>query len=148
MSAITVTAATFVPSLPVDGGVRVTNSDGTPTLSLEAFAAGQVAYKGVLGTYGLATCTGISPLCVPVGFFENSGGAGQVCSIVSSDPGCTIGNAPLTIGKVYILGATPGAVHPNADETTSWKKSVVGMCTTATNKLSIFLSPAPSSAMA
>lgn len=146
MAAITITAATFIASDP-STAIRVTNNDGSPTRSLEAFAAGQVAYKGALGTYGLATCTGISPLCEPVGFFENSGGTGQVCSIVSKDPAAIIGNAPMTIGKVYVLGATPGAVNPNSDETTGWKKTVLGVAM-STSVLSISLSPVPSPAMA
>lgn len=144
MAQTTITAATFVPSA---NAVLVVNGDGTPTRSLEAFAAGQPAYLGALGTYGLATSTGISPLCNPVGFFGNSGGTGQICNIIASDPACAVGNSPLTIGKVYILGATPGAVHPNADETTGWKKTVLGVAMAA-NVLAISLSPTPSPAMA
>lgn len=145
MAAISITATAVIPS---SGAVRLTNTDGTPTKAYEAVTAGQVLYARTVSTegYGLATCTGVTPLCHPVGIAANNAAAGQVVDIIKSDPLLTI-NAALTIGKVYILGAAAGAVHANVDETTNWKKSTLGIALSTTT-WSFEISPIESPAMA
>lgn len=145
MAAISITASAVIPSA---NAVRMTNNDGTPTKAYEAITAGQIVYARTVTTegYGLATCTGATPLCHPVGVACNNAAAGQAVDIVKSDPLLTI-NAVLTIGKVYVLGATAGAINPNVDETTNWKKSTLGIALSTTT-MSLDISPIESPAMA
>lgn len=147
MAALVITASAVIPSA-YPTSTRISNADGSPTKAYEAVTAGQVAYARTVAAegYGLATCTGATPLCRPVGIFCSNAAAGQVVDIVASDPSLTM-NAVLVIGKVYILGAAPGAIHLNSEETTGWKKTVLGIALSTTT-MSLSISPVESPAMA
>lgn len=130
MAAITVTAANVLASA---NAVRVTNPDGTPTrfTASGTFTAGKLACQLADGTFDLCDADGATPLYTPVGIFENSGSANQVCSIVKKDPLFKTG-ATMTVGNILIAGGTAGAINPSADATTPWHITVVGVVMTTT----------------
>lgn len=128
MAAISITANSVIPSVDAE---YVTNSDDSPTLSHEAFTAGQTAYIYTDGTFGLSSSTGATVTNTSVGMFVNSGGAGQVCSIVKKDPNLIIGGTVI-LGKIYINGAVAGTIVPSADATTSWHVQYLGMAISGT----------------
>lgn len=138
MATIAITAANVKPSASAFV-TRVKRNDGTPTVAHEAVAQGQTAYVFGDGTYGLADANAASPACNCVGIFENAAAAGQVCSIISSDPALVIGGA-LTLGKVLICGATPGQIVESGDAVTGWHICTLGVCQSAT-VLALQISP-------
>lgn len=128
MAAITITAATLIPSSAAE---YYENLDHTPTLAHEAFTAGQTAYLYSDGTFGLADANGATITNTAVGIFANSGGAGQVCSIITRDPNLVIGGA-MVLGKMFINGATPGQITESADAATGWHVQYLGMAISTT----------------
>lgn len=128
MAAITITAASMIPSSAAE---YYTNEDTTPTLAHEAFTAGQTAYIYSDGTFGLSDANGTVLTNTTVGLFANSGGAGQVCSILIKDPNLVIGGT-MTLGKTFINGATPGQITETSDAATGWHIQYLGMAISTT----------------
>lgn len=120
MAAISITAANMIPSvdaLRLPGYLK----------AHEAVTAGQLAYLySADGTYGLADANGITETNTCAGIFENNAAAGQVVSIIYFDPSLTIGGT-MTLGKLYIIGATPGQITESADAASGWHVQYVGM---------------------
>jgi hypothetical protein len=142
MAVISITAANMIPSV---GAQRLKRNDGTPTIAFAAFTAGQLAYLTAGGLYGLASATGAAPVCNPVGIFENSGAANQVCSIIYLDPNLVLGGT-LVLGKIPIMGVN-GAINDTiADAISTWHVAVLGICMSAT-VLNLQLSPVASAAL-
>lgn len=126
MAAISITAANVLPS------AQATFIAGD-TKSHEAFTAGQLAYLySSDGTYGLADANGVAETNTCTGIFANSGGAGQQCKVVDFDPNLAIGGS-VTLGIVYIIGATPGQLTEYPDKTTGWHVQPVCLAIDATH---------------
>lgn len=126
MAAISITAANVLPSADAE------YIDGN-TKSHEAFTAGQLAYfYSSDSTYGLADANGLTETNTCVGIFVNSGGAGQQCKILTYDPNLAIGGS-VTLGMVYIIGATPGQLTEYPDKATNWHVQPVCMAIDATH---------------
>lgn len=147
MATITVTASLLRASIYAK---RVTNNDGSPTIAVGAFTAGQVASKATGATkFGLCDANDTDNLiATPKGIYENSGAADQVCSIIYDDPELFLGaGGTLVVGHTLIPGITPGQIKEDGDATTGWKKSHLGINMTV-DILALHLSPLPSPAMA
>lgn len=140
MAAISITANNVVPSgsaLFLEGNTK----------SHEAFTAGQTAYwYSADGTYGLADANGTTETNVCAGLFVNSGGAGQPCKILTYDTNLAIGGS-VTLGMVYILGATPGQLTEYPDKTTGWHVQPICMAIDGTH-VCVSLFPTSSGAIA
>lgn len=128
MALITITAASVIPSANAH---RVTNNDGSPTKAAVAFTAGAVAYQLLDGTFGLCDADATTPAFNPCGIYENSGGAGQVCSIIDSDPALVLGGTS-TLGKVLITSATAGRINEYGDQATGWHIATLGLMSSST----------------
>lgn len=126
MAAITITAANVLPS------ASATFLDAA-SKSHEAFTAGQLAYLySSDGTYGLADANGSTETNTCVGIFVNSGGAGQYAKICNYDPNLAIGGS-VTLGMVYIIGATPGQLTEYPDKATGWHVQPICLAISGTN---------------
>lgn len=131
MAAISITANNLAPSGAAEYYV---NEDPTDvTIAHEAFTAGQTAYRySSDGSFGLADANGTSETNTCVGVFANSGGAGQPCRIITYDPNCLMGGS-MTLGMVYIVGATPGQLTEYPDKATGWHVQPILMAIDATH---------------
>lgn len=139
MATISVTAANMIPSADA---VYVLNNP----VAYETVTAGQVAYLHSGGRYGLADANGVADTNTVVGIFANGASAGQRVNIVSRDPNLVLGGT-LTLGKILVLGATPGQIVEAGDQATGWHVVTLGICM-STTVLDLYVAPTPSSAIA
>lgn len=122
MAAITITASNVVPQ----SGAAIAHYKAG-----EAITAGQAVYVDTNNMVKLAdvdlSATAASVLGVAV---SSASAAGQWVAVCTEGP-VAVGNV-LTAAKVYVAGATGGAIHPIADLATGWRTSIVGYATSAT----------------
>lgn len=122
---LSITGTNVVPS---SSAVLVTATAG------QAITRGQLVYKkasdrkiyladGNSGTAEVRDCVGIA--------VTDSSTNGPI-TYVTEDPNLQIAASGLTNGTIYILSATPGGLAPDADATTGWFVTVVGVAKSAT----------------
>jgi hypothetical protein len=129
---LTITAASVVQA---SGNA----SDGTAGATI---TAGQLVYlDSTTSTYlvGDANVTGKDAIA---GVALNGASSGQPLKVATSGV-VTIG-ATVAVGTTYILSAAAtGAICPDADAVTGWKKTILGVATSATQiTLKVFASGA------
>ncbi len=117
MGAQSVTAASVLHS---SNGVTVNVIAGA------TLTAGQPVYFDTDGTAKLADCDATSPLYKYRGLTVNGASAGQDVDVCMRDPAFTPGFT-VTVGEVYIVGATAGTIYLASDKTTGWRVSVIGV---------------------
>lgn len=124
MSAISITTTAVYP------GSNAKTEDG---VAFETVTAGQAVYKDAsTGKFGLAdTNSATAGIRALYGVALNGATANQSVRIQRSGQ-ITIG-AALTIGKIYVLGSTPGAINPEADLASGWYTSILGIAVSTTN---------------
>jgi hypothetical protein len=121
MADITITASSVIP------GANATIVNAVAGASI---AAGDVLYKDTAdnNTMKLADANGGTAIIRTVaGIAVCSAAAGQRVSYVSEDDDLTLGSALFTVGDIVILSATPGRLAPQADATTGWFKTILGI---------------------
>lgn len=118
MADITITAASIVASSSASKTI------GTAGATL---TAGQVVYLDTsTNTYKLADAN-LSAAAAKVGGITLDGASsGQPVSIVTSDPGLTLGGT-VAAGAVVVLSATAGGIAPVADLATGMYATVLGI---------------------
>ncbi len=123
MADITITPANVITS--ADAVIERGTAGATIT-------AGQLVYLDtVTSTYKLADANGASPLFVIRGIALHGASSGQPLAICTEDPALVIG-ATVAVGATYIASATPGGIGVDADGTTGWYKTIVGVGKTVT----------------
>lgn len=113
---------------------NVQNSDTASIvdgIAAVAITAGQVLYKLLNGTYGLADANGTTPAFKVAGIALNDAGPGQPVQLVTNDVAFVSGGT-MTKGTIYILSGTPGAIAPVADLTTGWNRQILGVALSST----------------
>ena len=93
-----------------------------------AIAAGEVCYLDSAGKWALADANDTE---------ETAGSLGigiATCPANAADDwftivrgGLVLIDTGLTKGTVYVVGATPGSIHPDADSGSGWYKTVLGV---------------------
>lgn len=83
------------------------------------------------GKFYKAEADGVSPLYKVVGIAENGAYAGQPVSIVVRDPYFTPGCAML-VGDTLIVSDTAGMIAHDADKSSGWKVSTLGVAFSTT----------------
>lgn len=119
MAALAPTPANVVP------GADATYHDA---LAGEAIDAGEACYidESDASKAKLADANASETTAKRKGVAVNSAGAGQPVRIAT---GGTVAGFGAVQGTIYVLGATPGAIHPAADLVTGWYVSIVGVGT-------------------
>jgi len=121
MADITVTAANVAASSDA------LTADGTAG---ETVTAGQSVYlKASDSRYWLADANASLAAAATSGITLNGAAAGQPIKIQTGgtiNPGGTV-----VVGTVYVQSATAGGIAPNADSTTGWFKTIIGIGITA-----------------
>lgn len=132
MAAVTITATLCIPvASPTNNQVNYFKTGA----ALAAMTAGQVAYEDTSTnppSYGLcdvdhATAANRVPVGIVVG---PAVAAGQQVTVQVAGQ-LTVGGT-LAKGLHYVPGATAGALHPSADQTTSWHICTLGMAISTT----------------
>ena len=122
MAALSITAANVVPgsNAVIDKdhnfGATVTQGQAVyldPTTNKYLLSDADAAGKGTVD-----------------GIAVNAGSDGQPAAVQTGGD-ITIG-ATVAVGTSYVLGSTPGAINPNADATSTWKKVHLGVATSTT----------------
>jgi hypothetical protein len=128
---LSVTAANVVPA----SGYQFV--DGTAG---ETITAGQPLYLKASDTrYWKADSDASSATATVIGIALNGSSAGQPVRVQTGGD-INIG-ATLTVGEIYVLSATAGAICPEGDLVTDDFVSILGVATTASNlKLRVFVS--------
>lgn len=125
MGAQSVTAAEVLPL----AGVALVQVDA---LLGATVTAGQTVYKDEAvtpNTWKLAQADGTAAESVCGGIAMSGGAAGQTIKVATSgalDPGFTV-----TVGEIYVLGATAGSIYLESDLAASDYVSIVGVGITA-----------------
>lgn len=122
MAAVSVTAASVLHSA---SAIVVNKTAGA------ALTAGQPVYFDTDDSAKVADADGASPLYKVRGIAVNNAAAGQDVDICTRDPAFTPGFT-VTVGEVYIAGATAGSINPVADKASGWKVAVLGIGISAT----------------
>ncbi len=129
MAALTITAGDVIPG----DTAQVAMAKASVAIN-----AGDVIYlDSTTNTMKLADANDAALTAVVKGIAISNVVAGEWVSYVLVGP-VTLGTGLLLAGKFYVLGATPGKIHPIADLTTGWRTSIVGYgLTTAILQVSI-----------
>lgn len=123
MAAISITAASFVPSA---------NAVTQLVTAAVAVTAGQSAYQLAAGTYGLCDNDASAPAPVFAGLFGGNAAAGQPVALVKSDTALVLGGT-LVKGTVVCTSPTAGGVTLTpGDNTTGSTVTVIGIGTSTT----------------
>lgn len=118
MSDIAITAANVIPSASAQYRGRV--------IAGVALTAGQVVYQDTDKSIKLADANAATPAFIVYGIAANAAGVGQPVDVISYDPALAIGGT-VAANATVILSATPGGIAPDADCTTGWRKTILGV---------------------
>src|SRR5262249_912833 len=133
MAALTITAANVVKI--AGSQVAVGIAGATITAGQAVFADASTGNAIKLADADLSVAAAAA-----VGIALNGAASGQPVSYITGG-GLTIGAG--TVGTVYVVGATAGAINPAADLTTGWNTTILGVCTSSnTLTVNIFASGA------
>jgi hypothetical protein len=123
MVALTVTPANVVPA-------------ATATIryykALAAITPGQAVYFDALNNgVNLADADNTVATAAAIGIsVGQAAAAGQTIGVCIE--GEVAFGAILTAGRIYVLGTTPGAIHPVADLIATWRSTIIGYGISAT----------------
>jgi hypothetical protein len=122
---LSITGTAVIPSA---SAVIVTATAG------EAITRGQLVYKKASDRkiYKADANSATAEVRDCVGIAVTDSSTGGPIAYVTEDPNLAIAASGLTNGTVYILSATPGGLAPEADATTGWFVTVVGIAKNAT----------------
>jgi hypothetical protein len=121
MAAVSVTAAEVLPI----SSVAIVQVDA---LLGATVTAGQAVYKDesvTPNTWKLAQADGTAAEATCGGIAMGGGASGQTVKVATAgalDPGFTV-----TVGEIYVLGATAGSIYPEADLLASDYVSIIGV---------------------
>lgn len=124
MPALTITASAII------SGTGATKQAGIAGATL---TAGLPVYKDSADSDKLkaADCDASSAAATVVGITLHAALSGQPITYQTS--GTLAFGAILTVGKIYVAGATAGEINPSADLTTGWRTSILGVATSTSN---------------